>query len=233
MVSDTKDWNIKERILAVRERMAASAGRAERNVSEIALMGVTKTRTVAEMLTATPLIDCLGENRVQEAASKKQEWPSGVNAEWRLIGHLQGNKVRRALTLFDSIDSIDSVALALTVERIALELGRIVPVLIEVNTSGEVSKTGLGPDGFPELLDCVAGCRHLKLQGLMTMGPLTDNEVQVRKAFAFLRELAVEGRRRSGLALPVLSMGMSGDFEWAILEGSSMVRVGTLLFGSR
>lgn len=233
MVSEAKDRSIKDRILAVRERMALSAGRAGRDVSEITLMGVTKTRTVEEMLEAVPLLDCLGENRVQEAVTKKENWPSGVNIEWRLIGHLQGNKVRRALTLFDSVDSVDSVSLALTVERIASELERTVPILIEVNTSGEASKTGLDPADFPELLDCVAGCGHLKPQGLMTMGPLTDDEVQVRKAFAFLRELAAEGREKSGLVLPVLSMGMSGDFEWAILEGSSMVRVGTSLFGSR
>ena len=231
MVSE--NMSIKDRILAVRERMASSAERAGRRVSEIALMGVTKTRTVEEMLEAVPLLDCLGENRVQEAESKRQAWPSGIDIEWRLIGHLQGNKVRRALSLFDTLDSLDSVDLALTVERIASELNRTVPVLIEVNTSGEASKTGLDLPDFPALLDCVAGCARLKLQGLMTMGPLTDDEAQVRKAFASLRELAGEAGKKTGLSLPVLSMGMSGDFEWAILEGSTMVRVGTSLFGAR
>lgn len=224
---------IKDHIRAVRDRMASSAARAGRKASEIALMGVTKTRTVDEMLEAAPLIDCLGENRVQEAASKKQAWPSDVEIEWRLIGHLQSNKVRKALALFDALDSLDSVDLALTVERIAAELNQTVCVLIEINTSGEASKTGAEPQEFPALLDCVAGCAHLKLQGLMTMGPLTDNEVQVRKAFASLREMAEEAKKRSGLSLPVLSMGMSGDLEWAILEGSTMVRIGTSLFGHR
>jgi pyridoxal phosphate enzyme (YggS family) len=222
-----------DRIAVVKEKMAQSALRAGREVSEIKLMAVTKTKTVEEMLVAAAHVSSLGENRVQEAASKKQHWPASIKLEWHLIGHLQSNKVRKALALFDALDSLDSVEIALTVDRIATELGRDVPVLIEVNTSGERHKTGVGIEKYPELLDCVLGCPRLKLEGFMTVGPLTNDETQVRSAFACLREIALRARLKSGLPLPVLSMGMSGDFEWAISEGSTCVRIGTLLFGAR
>ncbi|MDR1977526.1 MAG: YggS family pyridoxal phosphate-dependent enzyme [Synergistaceae bacterium] len=231
--SRTLTESIEDRIAAVRERMAESAVRAGREISEIRLMAVTKTRTVEEMLAAAPLVDALGENRVQEAASKKPDWPDSAKLEWRLIGHLQSNKVRKALALFDALDSLDSAGTALAAERIAAESGRVVPVLIEVNTSGESNKTGVDVGGFPELLDRVLECSHLKLEGLMTVGPLTRDETRVRNAFARLREMASRARLESGLPLPVLSMGMSDDFEWAILEGSTCVRIGTLLFGVR
>jgi pyridoxal phosphate enzyme (YggS family) len=185
------------------------------------------------MLEAAPFVDALGENRVQEAASKKQEWPDSAKLQWHLIGHLQRNKVRKALALFDALDSLDSAEVALAAERAAGEEDRVVPVLIEVNTSGEENKTGAEVKDFPGLLDCILGCVHLKLEGFMTIGPLTDDETQVRSAFARLREMASQARLRSGLPLPVLSMGMSGDFRWAILEGSTCVRIGTSLFGAR
>jgi pyridoxal phosphate enzyme (YggS family) len=196
-------------------------------------MAVTKTQTKEQMLEVAPFVDALGETRVQEAIFKKQNWPSSVKLEWRLIGHLQSNKVRRALTLFDTLDSVDSVGVAQSAERIAAELDRSVPVLIEVNTSEENSKTGIAPEFFSELLNSVLACSHLKLEGFMTIGPLTNNERQVRSAFARLREMASKARLVSGLPLPVLSMGMSSDFEWAVEEGSTMVRIGTSLFGPR
>ncbi|MDR3229970.1 MAG: YggS family pyridoxal phosphate-dependent enzyme [Synergistaceae bacterium] len=224
---------IRERILAVREKIFSSAARAGRDAAEIKLLGVTKTRTVEEMLEAVSLVDAIGENRVQEALSKKERWPSDIKIEWHLIGHLQSNKIRRALSFFDAVDSLDSVALASAVERTAAETERVVSVLIEVNTSGEGSKTGVPPGGFSELVDRIMESPHLELRGLMTIGPLTDDEAQVRGAFAHLREMAGDARRRSGLPLPVLSMGMSSDFEWAIAEGSTMVRIGTSLFGKR
>ena len=117
--------------------------------------------------------------------------------------------------------------------RIAGELGRIVPVLIEVNTSGEASKSGVEPENFNALLENVAGHENLRLDGLMTVGPITDDEREIRSSFAELRGLLEDARTRTGLELPILSMGMSGDFELAILEGSTMIRVGTLLFGPR
>ena len=221
-----------ERVAHIRERMEESASRAGRDVSEIKLAAVTKTRTLEEMLEVAPFVDALGENRIQEAEPKITCWPSD-RPEWRFIGHLQRNKIRRALTLFDTWDSLDSAEAALSAERIAEELGRFVPVLIEVNTSGEASKTGAPPEDFSALLDCVTACARLKLEGFMTMGPLTDREPLVRSSFAMLRDMGSLARERTGLPLPVLSMGMSGDFEWAILEGSTMIRVGTLLFAPR
>jgi pyridoxal phosphate enzyme (YggS family) len=213
--------------------MERSAARVGRRASEIQLMAVTKTRTKEEMLEAASLVDVLGENRVQEASSKKRDWPGSMNVAWHLIGHLQSNKVRKALSVFDGVDSVDSVGLALAVERIAAETDRVVPVLLEVNTSGEAAKTGVAPEHFPELLDRALDCPHLRLDGLMTIGPLTEAEAEARRAFARLREMVLEARHKSGLLLSVLSMGMSDDFEWAILEGSTVVRIGTALFGAR
>ncbi len=225
--------SIRDRIAAVRERMALAAERAGRRPSDILLVGVTKTRTVQEIEEAAPFIDAIGENRVQEAQEKKGVWKGTSTPAWRLIGHLQNNKARRALELFNTVDSLDSIALAERLDRIAGEMGRTLPVLIEINTAQEVSKTGIAPEGFPALLDRALELPRLRLEGLMTVGPLTEDEAVVRGAFAKLRGLAEEARARSGLPLPILSMGMSGDFEAAILEGSTMVRVGTLLFGPR
>ena len=225
--------SVKDRIDEIRGRIADAARRSGRDASDVILVGVTKTRTVREMEEAAPFIDAIGENRVQEAQEKKSAWKLGNVPEWRLIGHLQSNKARRAVELFDTVDSVDSVQIAERLDRHAAEFGRVLPVLIEVNTALEASKTGITPECFPELLDCVLNLQNLKLDGLMTIGPITDDETTARKAFANLRELSENAVRRSGLSLPVLSMGMSGDFEWAILEGSTMVRIGTLLFGPR
>ena len=195
---------LKDNISIVRERIDCCAGHAGRKGSEVRLVGVTKTRTVAEMCEAAPLIDAIGENRVQEALLKKREWGGRPSPEWRLIGHLQKNKVRKALELFDTVDSVDSLALASTLDRIALEQGRFLPILIEVNTAGEDSKTGIRPDDFPQLLEHVLNSSRLVLQGLMTIGPLTEDEVRVRRAFASLRELWVQAQTSSGRELPML-----------------------------
>ena len=206
------------------------AGRKDKAV----FVAVSKTRTVDEMHEAEkfPFIDYFGENRVQEGEAKRKIYGTS-RIEWRLIGHLQANKARKAVELFDAIDSIDSIELAQRVDRIAGEMGKVMPVLLEVNTSGEASKSGISPEKFTQLLDAVLQLHNLRLDGVMTVGPITDNESEIRRAFASLRELAEEARLRSRLPLPVLSMGMSGDFEAAILEGSTMVRIGTLLFGAR
>ena len=198
---------------------------------KIFFTAVSKTRTVDEMKEAEKIswVDFFGENRVQEAEQKK--WPSKI--QWRLIGHLQNNKARKAVELFDYIDSVDSVELALRLNRISGEFNKIMPVLIEVNTSGEESKTGISPEKFSELLDVTAQQKNLRLDGLMTVGPITNDEYKIRKSFAMLRELCEGARISTGLKLPVLSMGMSDDFELAILEGSTMIRIGTLLFGAR
>ena len=217
---------IYERIQTARDK----SGRTDK----IYFVAVSKTHTVDEMHEAEkfPCIDYFGENRVQEAEAKRKTYGTS-RIPWRLIGHLQANKARKALELFDTIDSVDTPELATRLNRIAGELGKNIPVLIEVNTSGEDSKSGVDPENFSQLLDVVREQEHLRLDGLMTIGPITDDESKIRRAFANLRGLCENARTSTGLALPVLSMGMSGDFESAILEGSTMVRIGTLLFGAR
>ena len=225
-----------ERAGEILERIARAAEKAGRTQDSVLLVAVTKTRTVPEMLAAVPFAGAIGENRVQEAEGKRKAWPSEGAASalpWRLIGHLQGNKARKALELFDTVDSLDSLALAERLERVAGEMGRTLPVLIEVNMAQEASKTGVAPEDFDGLLERVLTLPHLRLEGLMTIGPLTEDEASVRRAFAGLRGLAEKAREQAGLPLPILSMGMSGDFEWAVQEGSTMVRIGSALFGPR
>ena len=217
----------------IRERIDSAMSRAGRT-DKVYFAAVSKTRTVDEMKEAEKIAwaDFFGENRVQEAEAKRKVYGAS-RIPWRLIGHLQANKARKAAEIFDTIDSVDSPELAQRLSRIAGELGKIIPVLIEVNTSGEDSKSGVSPENFPALLDSVISQENLRLDGLMTVGPITDDEREIRRAFASLRGLAENARAASGLPLPVLSMGMSGDFELAILEGSTLIRIGTLLFGPR
>ncbi len=219
-----------EKILERIENAKLKAGRNDK----VFFAAVSKTRTVEEMKEAEKIswVDFFGENRVQEAESKRKAYGQS-RLMWRLIGHLQANKARKAIEIFDTIDSVDSVELAVRLNRIAGEMNKSVPVLIEVNTSGEASKSGVDPEKFGELLDTVTGLENLRLDGLMTVGPITDSEREIRSAFAALRTLNDDARVRTGLPLPVLSMGMSGDFDLAILEGSTLVRIGTLLFGER
>jgi pyridoxal phosphate enzyme (YggS family) len=184
------------------------------------------------MIESQSFVDAIGENRVQEADKKKDcaLW----RIPWRLIGNLQKNKVRKALEIFDTIDSVNSIELALTLQRILLEKNdRILPILIEINTSDENSKTGASVDDVYRLVDAVLECNNLHLEGFMTIAPLTQVEAHIRKSFAKLRQITEKFRERTGLPLPVISMGMSSDFRLAILEGSTLVRIGTALFGER
>ena len=217
----------------IRERIDSAMSKAGRR-DKVYFAAVSKTRNVDEMREAEKIswVDYFGENRVQEAESKRKVYGES-RIPWRLIGHLQANKARKAAEIFDTIDSIDSPELSQRLDRIAGELGKVIPVLIEVNTSGESSKSGVSPERFPALLDAVISGKNLRLDGLMTVGPITDDEREIRRAFATLRGLAENARSETGLALPILSMGMSGDFETAILEGSTLIRIGTLLFGPR
>lgn len=223
---------IAQRVSLIREKMAEAAEKAGRAIDEISLVAVTKTRTVEEMLEAQPFVDAIGENRVQEAQPKKSV--AGWNKPWRMIGSLQKNKARKALEIFDTIDSVNSVDLALTLERILSEKDdKILPILIEINTSLENSKTGISSDDVYCLVDTVLERKYLRLDGFMTIAPFTRTEDEVRRSFAKLREMTETFRGRTGLPLPVISMGMSSDFHLAILEGSTLVRIGTALFGSR
>ena len=222
-----------ERLESVRARIRAAAERVGRDPSTVRLIGASKTVPAGILVQAVRagLAD-LGENRVQEAEAKapllRADLTDGAGPVWHLIGHLQSNKARKAVALFDWIHSVDSPRLADGLDRIAQELGRVPQVLIEVNTSGEASKEGVEPGDAAALIAHVAGLGSLRLAGLMTIGPLQGDP---RPAFRLLRRL----RDEAGLPerLVELSMGMSGDFEAAIEEGSTMVRVGSALFGAR
>ena len=226
---------IKENLDRVREEIETAARACGRRGEDVLLVAVTKTRSVEEMAEAVRLgVTSLGENRVQELLLKRPLWPEDLAAEWRLVGHLQRNKARKALGAVDAVDSVDSPQLASALSRIAEEEGRTLPVLVEVNTSGEASKMGVPPEEAQGLLDFILeNCPALRPEGFMTIGPLSEDERAVRGAFARLRSIGETAREATGLSLPELSMGMSGDFAWAIGEGSTMVRIGSALFGPR
>ncbi len=227
------------RLAGIEERIEAACRRSGRDRSDVTLVAVTKTfpaSVVAEGIEAG--LRTLGENRVQEAAGKMAELDQlrrthGVH--WHLIGHLQSNKVRRAVELFDAIHSIDSLRLAERVEAVCAEKGRSMPIFIEVNLGGEASKAGAGPAEIITLCGEVARLPHLELLGLMTVPPFLDDPEEVRPYFRQLRHLLTQVREcgEVGESCRHLSMGMSHDFETAIEEGATFVRIGTALFGTR
>ena len=215
----------------VRRRMAAACARAGRDPSEVRLVAVTKTVTAdaARALVGLGVQD-LGENRVQEAA-RKQESLADLDIRWHMIGHLQTNKARDAVRMFDLIHSADSERLAAALDRRAPE-GHEVPVLVQVNVSGEESKFGVSATVAIDELRRIADLPAIRVQGLMTMAPFVDDAEQVRPVFVRLRRLAAEvttlGMPR--VEMKHLSMGMTQDFEVAIEEGATLVRIGTALF---
>ena len=224
------------RLARVRERIAAAATRVNRGPEEINLVAVSKTHPAQIVCAAIQAgIAELGENRVQETETKIGEVGREA-ARWHLIGHLQSNKVRRAIELFDIIHSVDSVALAQRLDRGCAEAGRpTLPVLIQVDLSHEETKTGITEDALAELVQVVGTCAHLQLLGLMTVPPFFEEAERVRPYFRRLRELRDELRAQHafGERSGDLSMGMTHDFEVAIEEGATMIRVGTAIFGSR
>jgi pyridoxal phosphate enzyme (YggS family) len=210
----------------VRERIARAAERAGRRPEDVLLIGVSKTVEAARIRAAVEAgVPALGENRVQEAKAKIAEL--GHPVPWHLIGHLQTNKVRDALELFDLIHSLDRMELARELDRRAHQRGRPVRVLLQVNVGGEASKGGFEPDAVPAALAEIAGLSSVRVRGLMTIPPPVERAKDARPWF---RALAALGKS-AGLA--ELSMGMSADFEVAIEEGATMVRVGTAIFGPR
>ena len=227
--------DIRANLDAVRERIASAAATAGRDPSDVTLVGVTKTLSVERIAAAIAAgLTILGENRVQEAEAKIPEIPGQDQVSWHLIGHLQSNKARQAIRLFDAIQSVDSLKLATRLNVLAEERARRLPVLIEVNTSGESSKSGFGLEELPEAVPALGQLPWLEIFGLMTIGPFTRNEDAIRSSFRSLRALRDELRKDPfGVSWDTLSMGMSDDFEIAIEEGSTMVRVGRALFGER
>lgn len=217
----------------VRSRIAGAAARAGRNPFEIKLIGVTKTLPAAVAREAIELgLRDLGENRVQEAGDKVPEVGREA-ARWHLIGHLQRNKAGKAVELFDWIHSLDSEHVAEAVARRALAAGCRPSVMLEVNVSGEATKHGVSPGDAPRVAERIAALAGVDFAGLMTIAPYSQRAEDARPHFAALRELRDSLESRLGRPLPHLSMGMSGDFEVSVEEGSTMVRVGTALFGPR
>jgi pyridoxal phosphate enzyme (YggS family) len=223
------DGDIGSRYAGIRERIARASTRAGRDPGEVVLIGVTKTHppAMARAVVAHGLRD-LGENRVQELLEKCGAL-ADLSIRWHLIGHLQTNKVKIVLPHVFMIHSVDSVRLA---EQIQLHAASPVDVCLQVNTSGEETKFGVAPGEVRPHAAAIRACPNLRLRGLMTLGPLTEDPTAIRASFRLLRELLAEARAEVPDA-SVLSMGMSGDFETAIEEGATHVRVGTALFGSR
>ena len=229
---------ISESVAAIRERMAAAARRAGQSGDEIALMAVTKTHPPALISEAYASgLRLFGENRVQEFAGKAEALSALTEAEWHMIGHLQTNKASRAAELFAAVDSVDSLKLAEKLNASAVERGKKLPALIEVNVGGEAAKSGVAPGSqeLERLLEAAPRLEALEFRGLMTVPPFMDDPETARPFFRQLRELrgAIAARKLPGIAMDVLSMGMSHDFEVAIEEGSTCVRVGTAIFGER
>jgi len=218
--------DIRANLERVRERVARAAERAGRRAEDVLLVGVSKTVDVGRIRQAIEAgVPALGENRVQEARGKIAE--IGRPVPWHLVGHLQTNKVRDALELFDLIHSLDRLELAKELDKRGRARGRAVDTLVEVNVGGEASKGGAAPDGLGELLEAVAAMPHVRVRGLMAIPPEAKEPDASRVWFRALRKLG----ERHGLS--ELSMGMSGDFEVAIEEGATIVRVGTAIFGPR
>lgn len=224
------------RLERVHERMAEAAVRANRRPDDVKMVAVSKTHPaeiIREAIAAG--VTDLGENRVQEAEAKIPEVGRKV-ARWHLIGHLQSNKARRAVELFDVIHSLDSAALARRLDRACGEVGREeLPVLIQIDLGQEATKSGAAESELPEIIDAIRQSQRLRLTGLMTLPPYFDDPEQARPFFRRLRELRDELRAQGvfGESGGELSMGMTHDYEVAIEEGATMVRVGTAIFGAR
>ena len=224
--------NIAGKISAIREEMARAARRTGRDPAAVRLVAVSKTHPASAVAAAAGAGQHIfGESRVQEARDKIPSCPPGL--EWHFIGHLQKNKIRQALPLFQFFHSIDSAALAQALDRIAGESGKSIAGLLEVNISGEKTKHGFTPDELRTSFAGLAVLPHLRIRGLMTMAPCSDNPGDARPVFRALRQLRDELQTTHNHPLPDLSMGMSGDFEPAIEEGATLVRIGSSLFGTR
>jgi pyridoxal phosphate enzyme (YggS family) len=224
--------DVEQNLAEIRARIAAAATRSGRAEADVELVAVSKTFPAEAVREAWNVGQTLfGESRVQEAVAKIPELPGALR--WHFIGHLQKNKIRRALPLFELFHGVDSLELARDIDRIAAEEGIFPRVLLEVNVAGEASKFGFRPDTLERELDALLALPRLQVEGLMTIAPYADEPERSRPFFRELRELRDRLAANSGAPLTTLSMGMSGDFEIAIEEGATLVRVGTAIFGSR
>jgi pyridoxal phosphate enzyme (YggS family) len=216
----------------IRKRMQAACDRSGRELSSVSLLAVTKGQPPQAIRAAADLgLRCFAENRVQEARAKIPQCPG--NLRWQLIGHLQSNKCRDAVSLFERIQSLDSLSLAAELDKWAARAAKSLPVLIEVNVAGESSKFGYRPEALVAELKALNALQRLEIHGLMTIAPWSPEPEKVRPVFRRLRELRDQCQELLGAPLTELSMGMSGDFEVAIEEGATVIRLGTALFGPR
>ena len=220
----------RENLNAVRTRMAEAARRVGRDPSDVTLVAVTKRNPPEpiRLLVEAGAAD-LGENYPQELWAKVEAL-ADLPVRWHLIGHLQGNKARKTLPMVRMVHGVDSLKLLRTLDDLAADLADPPAVCLQVNASGETSKHGWGPDDLPRDADAIASCRRIPVVGLMTIAGYGTSNDEARPTFARLRELRDHLRAATGLALPHLSMGMSNDFEAAIEEGATLIRVGSALF---
>lgn len=227
--------NFPARLTAVRTRIDSAARAAGRDPATVRLLPVTKNHPAeAVALAVAAGFEAVGENRVQEAVGKQTECAAaGVAVRWELIGHLQSNKAKLAARHFDRVQSVESTKLLDLLAREAAAAGRLLPILLQINAGNDPAKFGAEPEDAPALLEHALGHRSLRVDGLMTIAPLSDDPDIARRTFDNLRTIRDRLVARFAVALPELSMGMTGDLEAAIAAGSTMIRVGTALFGER
>ncbi len=224
--------SIAENLEHVREQIACAAAKSARSADDVELVAITKTHPAEKAREAVEAGQTLfGESRVQEARAKIPELSS--NIRWHFVGHLQKNKVRQALPLFEMIHSVDSLALAQDINRIAEEEGLYPRVLLEVNVAGEGSKFGFAPDILREQMEALLGLPRLSIEGLMCIPPLAVESEDSREFFVQVRKVRDSLEKEFNMKLPQLSMGMTQDFQIGIEEGATLVRVGTAIFGER
>jgi pyridoxal phosphate enzyme (YggS family) len=224
--------DLAENLKAVQQRMAAACARAGRAPGTVTLIAVTKGQPPEAVAEAAKLgLALFGENKVQEAKAKIPLCPGRLH--WHLVGHLQTNKCRDAVELFEMIHSVDSLHLAQEINKRAEQAARTMPILLEVNAAGEASKFGYSPERLLAEFSQINALPRLEIHGLMTVPPWTPNPEKARPLFRQLRQLKDQCEQLLGAPLPSLSMGMTGDFEVAIEEGATIVRIGTALFGER
>ena len=222
-----------ERVQEIKETMAAAARAAARDPAEVTLVAVSKYQPIEAIAAVHAAGQThFGENYIQEALDKQDQCEVSP-IQWHFIGHLQRNKAKFVPGRFDLVHTVDSVRLAQMLDKKAAEAGVVQAILLQVSLAGEEQKAGLAPEALEETLDTVGQLPHLQLQGFMTMPPYFNDPERVRPLFRRLRELRDEAQNQLGRELPHLSMGMSGDFEVAIAEGATLVRVGTRIFGPR
>jgi PLP dependent protein len=226
------DTSISLKLSSLRERIAEASKRSRHAPEEVVIVAISKKQPITAIREALQCgLKHLGESKIQEAGPKIEEVSRA--GTWHMVGHLQKNKAREAVRLFDEIDSVDSLELAQELSRHAREAGKTLPVLLQVSVMGESAKFGIAPTDAARIAEAINALPQLELKGLMTLAPYFEEAVNARPAFAGLRLCRDQIVQSTGLQLPVLSMGMSHDFEIAVEEGSNCVRIGTALFGPR